>query len=374
MEDDKTLLTMQIARSFRNEVRSALKIAKNAAMEFGAEHESIIRPLYLKLFNEHFCGPGQVAKGAQHQAFDPLAKYLSIHVPGKNSAYSAEDLTALVAFAEDPGDEDESSEEVAAVPGPTPPDAPTLPTDLIALLASALKQTAPSPAPSVAAPKPKARPVATKPLAPADADPFPASLLAPKEPEEPKDPSPTPNLWAGESSGGVSQARGLLRTTGVRSVVDVVGEKGYKAGLERGQREVTDMQTLYFLNWVGTTYPSVLAWVSNRHWKHPRNRQEAEVCAYLIDVMGREAGGHEYTVGRVSMEVLCRRLQALTIMERGGKHGVSTASQWLGVFFQTENSDPVCAVPLQKLEKTMSQLHTQGSGGGGGGKQGKQQE
>ena len=359
-----------------------------------------VRRLYFELMQTYSCkGNGKrgnlTAKPkatAQHAAFTPLCDYLGISMPDRTTTALTVgfmvDVEAFISTGEEPGGDAEGVEEAkddASVTGvgtagtaPIPTTNPDFTTTLSQIppdVLAALRGIATAPSPRVPTPddgmesaraerRPAAAVVAEGRRAPPDslrrAPPTTVDLSSGAQPERGR----VKGRWA-------EQGDGLLVTQGAHSVEDVMGEKSYTKGLQWGERDVDEMQTLYFLRKVAATYPSVLAWVHATDWKNPRNKQEAVVLGSMVDSLGRELGGHGHTLGSITMETMVRRLQSLTLLERENKRNAASISNaWMSVVVQTEGGVMVSATPLAKLDKAHNLLN---AGHGGGKKEGKKE-
>jgi hypothetical protein len=162
-----------------------------------------------------------------------------------------------------------------------------------------------------------------------------------------------------------AKTAGLLSANCPTHVAEVLGQKGYRAGLEVGQRGINEMQTLSVLRKLGQAYSSATAWVQGQRWNE-NHRAEAEVLAKLIDTLASEAGGHHRTVGTQSMEIACRRLQALDMLEAGGGQAKRNARAWMEVVMEV--SGGMGSLVSATATRDLNKLHSQIYGGKKGGK------
>jgi hypothetical protein len=362
------------------------------------EHIQEVRVLYTGLFEKSLCYGTPASVKAQHAVLTPLADYLGSKSPQRaNTRWSKDMVLLLEKFArtgvapdEDGGDltlggddareeeEEEKSARAAAAAAANhgvvfaddtaaaAAALKALPASLLTLLAGNGSLTGTGRVPS------EARGARNGRRSSASSS---ASL---------RDPVPLSRAGGGEEAtfstmtgGGadedeeptrpfVSGASGLLVSGGPTQVAEILGNKGYQEGLTHAAPGMEGMQSLFFLRWLSSSHATVVSWVRAKGWKNDLRKAEALVLATVVDTLGREAGGHEHTVGTASLEILVRRLQGLCMLESNTRQlGALNNSEWLRSFVIMDGAEPIGSGALRDLQKVNTQIHGAQKGGGG---------
>ena len=362
----KPVITRNSITTLLNQVRDALGVAEGEAFELDAgnmndDTEEAVRKVYADYLAERcWKGIGKHASTGRpgfpvpgtlpHRLFRPLATYLERPLSQQPTPAELRPLENFIRTGDYGGGDGGVGNPMGApasgevgVQGLA--EASGIDPELLQRLVQGARGAAPG----------RERTVPSRRGSTAGGEGLPVSLLGVEEVEERGGARSYP-------SGGVAEAAGLLTSAGPTTVADVLGAEGYNKGLKRGDKGMGEMQSLYFLRTTSASYPSVLAWARAYGWKNPRNKQEAIVLAALVDGLGREAGGHERTVGSFSLELLVRRLQGLCLLERDNrKNGGAICQRWVGAIFDADMGVPVGGSTLREVEKLAYQLN--GTGG-----------